>query len=255
MVQVESINAFDDNYIWAIRHTKTQQTWVVDPGQADPVFTYLKEKQASLAGILITHHHWDHTNGVEALQEAFSDLTVYGPLNSPFKGITHPVKEGDTVDIFTDTFSIIETPGHTLDHICYGNARLCFTGDTLFSAGCGRLFEGTAEQMWHSFNKFSRFCDDTLIYCTHEYTAANLAFAKAVEPNNPIVQAHIDKVTALRRRNEPSLPSQFGLERKINPFLRASQPHMLDQLPQHLTKENQKPWDQFAAIRSWKDEF
>lgn len=255
MVQVEPINAFDDNYIWAIRDTTENQVWVVDPGQAEPVLSYLKQHDATLAGILITHHHWDHTNGVAELVNVFSGITVYGPTQSKFSGITHPLDAGDTIHIMTLSLTIIRTPGHTLDHICYTNNTLCFTGDTLFSAGCGRLFEGSAEQMWHSFQQFSQFSDSTLIYCTHEYTSANLAFAAAVEPNNDDIKAHIAWVTTQRAKGLPSLPTNFGLERQINPFLRANLAHMCHQLPPHLACETQRPWDNFSAIRAWKDEF
>ncbi|MBE0368897.1 MULTISPECIES: hydroxyacylglutathione hydrolase [Pseudoalteromonas] len=255
MAQVEPINAFDDNYIWAIRDTDKKQVWVVDPGDAEPVLSYLAQHDATLCGILITHHHWDHTNGVAELTHVFPNTNVYGPQNSKFKGITHALRNGDSLTVFEHTFSVLTTPGHTLDHICYCNDVLCFTGDTLFSAGCGRLFEGSAEQMWHSFKLFSQFNDNTLIYCTHEYSAANLAFAIAVEPDNNDIKAHIEWVTTQRKNNLPSLPTRFGIERKINPFLRSDLPHMLHHLPHDVTVNNLTPWHNFAALRLWKDQF
>jgi hydroxyacylglutathione hydrolase len=255
MAQVEPINAFEDNYIWAIRDTIKKQVWVVDPGQAKPVLSYLKQHNLTLAGILITHHHWDHTNGVAELVDAYPEITVYGPAHSKFSGITHSLDAGDTIHVMGLPLTVLRTPGHTLDHICYTNDTLCFTGDTLFSAGCGRLFEGSAEQMWHSFQQFSQFSDETLIYCTHEYTSANLAFATAVEPSNDNIKAHIDWVTGQRKKGQPSLPTHFGLERQINPFLRAHFAHMRDHLPQHLANHTSHPWSNFAQIRAWKDEF
>ena len=174
MVQVKAIKAFSDNYIWCISNEAEQTAWVVDPGQAEPVLNYLYEQNLTLCGILITHHHYDHTDGVAALVKAFRDIPVYGPRHSPFKGITHGVSEADKVTVYDYTFTVLATPGHTLDHVCYINDELSFTGDTLFSAGCGRLFEGSAEQMWHSLCKLRALPDECKIYCTHEYTQANL---------------------------------------------------------------------------------
>ena len=153
MVQVKAIKAFSDNYIWCLTTDNSNQAWVVDPGQAQPVLAHLAEHNLILGGILITHHHYDHTDGVAALVASNPNIPVYGPTNSPFKGITHPLKDGQNINVLNIDFNIIETPGHTLDHICYTNDELAFTGDTLFSGGCGRLFEGTAKQMWESFNK------------------------------------------------------------------------------------------------------
>jgi hydroxyacylglutathione hydrolase len=253
MVQVDPIKAFSDNYIWALK--KENKVWVVDPGQAEPVFDYLKQTDTTLAGILITHHHWDHTNGVEALLNAFKNIPVYGPAHSPFEGISHKLNDSDEIIVADTKFKIISTPGHTLDHICYINDAFCFTGDTLFSAGCGRLFEGDAEMMWHSLAKFDEYSDDTLIYCTHEYTQANLRFALAVEPNNANLLAYTEKVQKLRDNNQPSLPTHFGLERAVNPFLRASEENSLVHVPKHLIQDTNENWQKFAALRAWKDEF
>jgi hydroxyacylglutathione hydrolase len=253
MVQVDPIKAFSDNYIWALK--KEDKVWVVDPGQAEPVFDYLEQTATILAGILITHHHWDHTNGVEALLQTFKNIPVYGPENSPFEGISHKLNDSDEITVADTKFKIISTPGHTLDHICYMNDAFCFTGDTLFSAGCGRLFEGDPEMMWHSLEKFSSYSDETKIYCTHEYTLANLNFAKAVEPGNKILKKHLEEVKTLVAQNTPSLPTNFALERAINPFLRASLPDTLKHLPKHLIQEQSNNWQKFAALRAWKDEF
>lgn len=258
MVQVKAIKAFSDNYIWCIQSPSSAEVWVVDPGQAKPVLQFLNEQNLFLAGILITHHHYDHTDGVAELKTHFPDIKVYGPRNSPFKGITDTLIEGDTLTVAGIDFHIIETPGHTLDHICYANPALSFTGDTLFSAGCGRLFEGTAKQMWQSLNKLKQTLpDDCLIYCTHEYTQANLAFAKAVEPNNTQLAQYSEQVDSLRNNGEISLPTKMGLEKQINPFLRSEHAHITQCVPSELKKNqiNNEPWHSWASLRAWKDNF
>lgn len=257
MVQVKAIKAFSDNYIWCIVNNDQQSAWVVDPGQADPVNRYLDEHNLTLAGILITHHHYDHTDGVEPLLKTNRDIPVYGPRHSPFKGINHPLSEADKVTVYDRTFTVLATPGHTLDHICYVNDELSFTGDTLFSAGCGRLFEGSAEQMWHSLCKLKSLPNDCKIYCTHEYTQANLAFAKAVEPTNEALLTYSDKIDTLRANDDISLPTTIATEKQLNPFLRSHLPHITDQLPDTL-KVNfnlNEPWQRFASLRAWKDNF
>ncbi|CAH9063932.1 Hydroxyacylglutathione hydrolase GloB [Pseudoalteromonas holothuriae] len=255
MVQVKPIKAFDDNYIWAIHDTTQKQVWVVDPGQAEPVVKFLNDNQASLQGILVTHHHWDHTTGIASLKEITPQLRVFGPANSPYNGITDPLYEGDTITVFNIELAVIETPGHTLDHICYLNHKLCFTGDTLFSAGCGRLMEGNAEQMWQSLKKFTPLKDETLMYCTHEYTMANLAFASAVEPDNQDISEYKQWAASRRSNNLPTLPSTFGKERAVNPFLRANLSHISEYIPKHIKSNLSEPWQVFAALRVWKDKF
>ncbi|WP_404339390.1 hydroxyacylglutathione hydrolase [Pseudoalteromonas mariniglutinosa] len=257
MVQVKAIKAFSDNYIWCITHTNSQLAWVVDPGQATPVLNHLNENNLTLAGILITHHHYDHTDGVAALLKAFADIAVYGPATSPFKGINQPLVEGDTVTVFDYQFTVLSTPGHTLDHICYIHPTLSFTGDTLFSGGCGRLFEGSAKQMWQSLCKLKSLPDDCEVYCTHEYTEANLAFALAVEPNNEVLKSRAQRVTKLREQGQITLPTTLAIEKQINPFLRCDKAHITDNLPAHIKKNSsvREPWQNFASLRAWKDNF
>jgi hydroxyacylglutathione hydrolase len=257
MVQVKAIKAFSDNYIWCLTTDNSNQAWVVDPGQSEPVLTYLAQHNLTLGGILITHHHYDHTDGVTALVDAYSGISVYGPANSPFKGVTHPLNDGQSISVLNTNFTILATPGHTLDHICYTNAELAFTGDTLFSAGCGRLFEGTSEQMWHSFNKLRALPASCKVYCTHEYTQANLTFAKAVEPRNPELLAYSKKIDELRSNNQISLPTSIGQELKINPFMRSDLPTMTEQVPKEiiLLTNNKEPWENFASLRMFKDNF
>ena len=257
MVQVKPIKAFSDNYIWCLTQEGSDQAWVVDPGQAQPVINYLANNNLTLSGILITHHHYDHTDGVAQLVQLNPDLVIYGPHNSPFKGITHPLNEGQYIDIMGIDFKILTTPGHTLDHICYVNDELAFTGDTLFSAGCGRLFEGTAKQMWHSLEKLKALPAKCKVFCAHEYTQANLTFAKAVEPRNPDVLAHSDLVDGLRSHDQVSLPTTIEQELKINPFMRSELLNITEEIPKEYISNEKKnePWQQFASLRLFKDNF
>lgn len=257
MVQVKAIKAFSDNYIWCLTTHNSDLAWVVDPGDAQPVMAHLAEYNLQLGGILITHHHSDHTGGVAELVEQFSNIAVYGPINSPFAGITNTLVDGDSVEVLGTRFNIITTPGHTLDHICYIHEQLAFTGDTLFSGGCGRLFEGTPEQMWESFNKLRELPKTCKVYCTHEYTQANLAFAKAVEPRNPELLQYSDKVDAQRAKGEITLPSTIGQELKVNPFMRSDLPTITELIPKEfvLVTKNNEPWENFASLRRFKDNF
>lgn len=261
MVQVKAIKAFSDNYIWCLNEPGSTAAWVVDPGQAEPVLNYLAEAGLTLAGILITHHHYDHTDGVNTLREEFAGIDVYGPANSPFKGITKALNDGDKITVLNTEFTIITTPGHTLDHICYTNPALAFTGDTLFSGGCGRLFEGTAEQMQYSFDKLKKLPSTCKIYCTHEYTQANLAFALTVEPSNRDLIEYAQWVDTKRNNKQITLPSTLALELKINPFMRSDIAGITDNLPKQynpFTKnilQNNEPWQNFAGLRTWKDHF
>ena len=186
MQAIEPIPAFTDNYIWCL-HDGTE-AWVVDPGDAAPVIDFIESHHLHLQGILITHHHPDHIGGIGVLCERFAIATIYGPDNPAIAGITDVLREGDVITVLDQQFTVLEVPGHTLDHIAYLSTQMqppaLFCGDTLFAAGCGRLFEGSPEQMFTSLSKFKKLAPETRIYCTHEYTQANLRFAQAVEPDN-----------------------------------------------------------------------
>ncbi|MDP0563290.1 MAG: hydroxyacylglutathione hydrolase [Candidatus Endonucleobacter sp. (ex Gigantidas childressi)] len=262
MLIVTAIPAFSDNYIWAI-HNKTH-LYVVDPGDHKPVVQFMEETNLKLAGILITHHHPDHTGGVKSLISQHP-ISVYSPDNPVIENVTTPVKEGDKVPVLGHSFQVITTPGHTLDHISYfvaednKRAPMLFCGDTLFSGGCGRLFEGTAVQMQASLDKFAVLPDETQVYCAHEYTSSNLAFAITIDPANTDLQAYIKEVDTLRQQNTPSLPSTIALEKKINPFMRTRQPSIINcatqkhSLSAAATENN--PSAIFSAIRTMKDNF
>jgi hydroxyacylglutathione hydrolase len=214
------IPAFSDNYIWLF--AQDGEAWVVDPGEAPPVLEALKSLELTLAGILVTHHHGDHTGGIKALRENFP-VPVFGPENSPAAElINNPLSHGESIKIGTCQFLVISIPGHTLDHIAYYSAaeKILFCGDTLFSAGCGRVFEGTYEQMYQSLLKLAALPDDTRVCCAHEYTLSNLRFAIATEPSNRDIVKYKELCDDLREKELPTLPTSIGLEKRINPFLR-----------------------------------
>ena len=254
-ITVFPIPAFTDNYIWCI-HDKHNAV-VVDPGDAEPVFTYLKSNRLQLSAILITHHHRDHTGGIAKLVSAIPELPVIGPRGGHIRGITKSVSQGDTVTlpVLQMALQVMEVPGHTLDHIAFFGHGVLFCGDTLFSAGCGRLFEGSPEQMHHSLNKLKRLPDSTKVYCTHEYTQANVAFALAVEPSNTKLQQYSDWVNTQRKNNLVTLPSTLEQQKDINPFLRAHELSVKSAAEAYSKNSLADDVAVFAAVRRWKDEF
>jgi hydroxyacylglutathione hydrolase len=256
MLAIEPIPAFNDNYLWCLHNGDA--AFVVDPGAAEPVLVFLRERQLTLAGILITHHHMDHTGGIAELLQATGIDLVYGPHNPQIAGINRSLSEHDTIEVLGLSFSVLNVPGHTLDHIAYFCAThqppILFCGDTLFAAGCGRLFEGTPLQMFTSLQKLAQLPADTAVYCTHEYTLSNLRFARAVEPDNPAVLRRFEDVNALRARNAITLPSSIEAELATNPFLRCHTPAI--QTMAHSRDVNARnPAEIFATLRRWKDQF
>lgn len=254
MLEIKPIKAFNDNYIWLITQADSNQAWVVDPGDAEPVKRVLKDNNLQLAGILITHHHADHTGGVNELKQAYQ-VQAYGADVSKCTDVV--CQQDDTVEVLGQSFSVISVPGHTLDHVAFYNAdeQILFCGDTLFLAGCGRIFEGTAQQMYDSLSKLAALPDETRIYCTHEYSQANLKFAAAVEPDNHYVIAAIKKVDQLREQDHPSLPTTMADEKCHNPFLRSHQPAVIGAATEQTGFLVAAPAEVFASIRQWKDNF
>ena len=223
MLHIVPIPAFDDNYIWLLHNKK--YAVVIDPGDARPVMETLQKSNLTLSHILITHHHYDHIDGVAKLI-TYSGAKVHAPQYESYNFPHIPVGENDVVHLreINESFRVMWLPGHTLGHIAYYNEQFLFCGDTLFSVGCGRLFEGTPEQMFNSLNRLKNLNAATLIYCTHEYTAENIAFATTLEPNNEALKARQASVIRLRQQQQPTIPTTIGLELQTNPFLRCDQP-------------------------------
>ncbi len=248
-MRIHGLQALDDNYIWLLE--QAQHAWVVDPGDATVVLDALEQRGLTLRGILITHHHYDHTQGVRDLLDHLGNMPVYGPAQSRFDAIDQPLKEGDWVELGDWRLKVLETPGHTLDHISLVNEQAVFTGDTLFTAGCGRLFEGTAEQMAASLKKLRTLPDDAQIYCGHEYTWANIHFAAKAEPDNDAVLERMAQTIACYKAGQPCVPASMGLEKATNPFLRFD----MNPLRQTLLAQGASDYDAslFATLRAWKD--
>jgi len=255
-MHIHPIPAFEDNYIWLLIHGNNAA--VIDPGQAKPVIDYLEAHGLSLKAILLTHHHYDHIDGARELQERYA-CPMYGPKMRELDTLAQ--SEGDIIKLDAHNLGqwhVIATPGHTLDHLAYfspSSPPVLFCGDTLFGAGCGKLFEGTAEQMQNSLQKIRALPDDTLMYCGHEYTEDNLRFAVLAEPDNAAIGHRIAAMRIQRAQNEPTLPSTLALEKATNPFLRWDQPELRRNTAHHAQSNIDTPAETFAAVRAWKDAF
>jgi hydroxyacylglutathione hydrolase len=257
MLQVSPVRAFSDNYIWLIQAPADRGVAVVvDPGDDRPVEQALQQGGLKLRAILVTHHHADHVGGVAALA-ARHGAAVFGPARETMPCAVQAVDDGGTTDLghLGLEFSVMAIPGHTLGHIAYVGHGAIFCGDTLFSAGCGRLFEGTAAQMLDSLDRIADLPDATRVYCGHEYTLSNLRFASAVEPDNPDVREALADTGRKRERDEVTLPSTLGRERRINPFLRSRTSAVRSAAERHAGRRLSTDTEVFAAVRSWKDGF
>lgn len=251
-----AIPALNDNYIWMIVHPGNQKAILVDPGESNVALDVLKKQKLSLAAILITHHHWDHTNGIKGILDVYP-APVFGPKKDDIPECDHPLLDGERIKLpeIDIEYRIIEIPGHTKGHIAYHGHDAVFTGDTLFTGGCGRLFEGTPDQLYHSLSTLAQLDPKTRVYCGHEYTTANLRFAKVIEPNNIALQQRIANTNKLHSRRLPTVPSTIKLELQTNPFLRCHLPSVQEKVEHycgHLLADNVAT---FAALRRWKDTF
>ncbi|WP_133137251.1 hydroxyacylglutathione hydrolase [Legionella rowbothamii] len=251
---IAPISAFTDNYIWAIIDKEAGAFDCVDPGEARPVRQFAKEHDLQLRSILLTHHHHDHIGGVAQLLHDAPHCTVYGPHDSRIPYINHHVSEHQTIKVGQCSFRILSNPGHTSSHISYYEAQQgwLFCGDTLFSAGCGRVFDGTMEQLHRSMELFKSLPPETKVYCAHEYTLQNLRFAETVEPHNQSIPMYIQKLRA--QANPCTLPSTIEIELSINPFLRTQSPEV-QTFAKHHGALSINPLDIFAALREAKNNF
>ena len=250
MIRISPIPAFQDNYIWLIHNH--QYAVVVDPGDATPVIAYLEQHQLKLEAVLITHHHADHIGGVEDLL-AYQACKVYAPKKEQYLFAHQAVADHQNIQFehLPIQLEVIEVPGHTLGHVAYYGANSLFCGDTLFGAGCGRLFEGTPPQMFSSLQKLASLGPETAVYCAHEYTERNLAFAETLEPLNLNLQTRIIETKRLRANHQPSLPSSIELELQTNPFLRCHS----KEIARNLNLANAELIEIFTALREARNSF
>lgn len=255
MLQIIPIQAFEDNYIWLLRQAAGNHCVVVDPGDEDPVLDYLRVNELELSAILITHKHGDHTAGIPELKQAWPEAVVYGPANEPIAMLERPVTEGDVLvlDSIDAKFSVLDVPGHTQGHVAYFGEGTLFCGDTLFAAGCGRVFSGTFDQLSDSLVRLARLPPQTQVFCAHEYTLSNLGFALWVEPDNPQL-LHRDSMEHRQRALDlPTLPSTIELELATNPFMRSDQSAVIDAAEKWAGSKLASRREVFKALRKWKD--
>lgn len=247
---IEPIPAFEDNYIWALR--QNGRVALVDPGEARPVLRFLERTGEQLAAILVTHRHLDHIGGIAELV-ARQPVPVYGPALEASEVVTKPLQDGERVSVLDFEFEVMHLPGHTRGHVAYYRPGSLFCGDVLFGAGCGRVFEGTMDEMHASLARIAALPREIRIYCAHEYTHSCLRFAKAVEPDNAAIDARIATVAAQRAAGQPSVPSTLAEELATNPFLRWRVPSVISAATRWLGRPPANDAETFAAIRLWRD--
>lgn len=254
MFTVLPIRAFEDNYIWLLHNG--QHAVAVDPGEASPVLAALEQHGLQLGAILVTHRHGDHVEGIPELLARFP-IPVVGPSHEPVPGLTHPVGEGDLVELpdLAVSLKVLDVPGHTAGHVAYYGGNSLFCGDTLFACGCGRIFEGTPPQMYASLQKLARLPESTAVYCAHEYTLSSIRFAKTVELDNQALLEREERDKAAVAAGRPTLPSTIALEKLTNPFLRCEEPKVMQSVRRYSGKALLTPVEVFAALRQWKDKF
>ncbi len=255
MLEIHQLSALSDNYIYLLHDPENDETAAIDPAVAGPVLDALKKNGWQLAYIFNTHHHSDHVGANLQLKQATGCKIVASAADrNRIPGIDIAVKEGDAVSLGRYRFKVVETPGHTCGHVVYycEDGKALFCGDTLFAMGCGRLFEGSAEEMWQSLQKLKALPGDTRVYCAHEYTQANGRFAMTIETENPELQKRVAEVAELRRQNRPTVPSTIDSELMTNPFLREHSPSLRNAVA---AKDSDTPAQVFAKVRSLKDHF
>ncbi|UVK77093.1 MAG: hydroxyacylglutathione hydrolase GloB [Sodalis sp. Fle] len=250
-MNIISIPALTDNYIWLL-HNDDRECMVVDPGEAVPVLKILVAGKLTMKAIVLTHHHHDHVGGVRELLRYFS-VPTYGPQETKDKGADRIVAEGDNVTLLDHDFRILALPGHTLGHIGFYSAPLLFCGDIIFSAGCGQIFKGMAQQMYASFQKINQLPPETLLYGAHEYTLANITFASILFPQDDVITGYQHEINQLRAKNQPTMPTTLRLERQINLFLRCHEIDLHNKLNIHPISGEE--WRVFSALRKKKDHF
>lgn len=253
-LDIFSLPAFEDNYIWCLR--RDNRIAVVDPGDANPVFAHLASTGQELAAILVTHHHGDHTGGIAELTRKLP-VPVLGPGKENIPGITLPVADGDRISIpgIDIDFQVLDVAGHTRGHVAYYRRGILFCGDTLFACGCGRLFEGTANQLYETLHRIAALPPETLIYCAHEYTASGITFAAAVEPGNPALADRALRVTDALGCGKSTVPFTLAEELATNPFLRCHMREVMRAAEQFANRPVSTPTDVFATLRKWRDDF
>lgn len=254
MLQIWPIPVFSDNYVWVLERDGSDRVIVVDPGEAPPVLNALETRGLTVAAVLLTHHHRDHIGGLADVVRRF-EPAVYGAAADQISGVDHPLADGDTVSLpdLELAFGVVTLPGHTLNHLGYIGDDVALVGDTLFAGGCGRVFEGTFDQMHDSLDRLAALPDDTKAYCAHEYTVANLRFARLIEPDSRPLSDRLDAAEATRAEGLPTVPSTIGYERATNPFLRCAEPTVVAAAERHAGRALEPGAEVFGVIRSWKD--
>lgn len=253
MIKVLPIPVLKDNYIWVLINPENKAI-IVDPGDSSPIQHFIKKNNLIISAIFITHHHWDHTDGLYNLSKMYPTVPIYGSEESPNPFITQKVNEEMAINIKDlPECRVIAVPGHTLDHTAYLIEGMLFSGDTLFAGGCGRVFEGTFAMIFHSLTKLAQLPEQTLLYCGHEYTLKNLRFAEMVEPSNQIIKDKIKRVQKLQMINSPSLPSTIEDELQTNPFLRCKNKEVIASAEKYAGHALRDEVEVFTALRKWKD--
>lgn len=249
------VKAFQDNYIWLLQHDKLPQVVIVDPGQAAPVLTVLTQRQLQPLAILITHHHADHIGGINGILAQYPQLPVFGPADTRIPQITQRVQGGDRVPFPTLNLmlEVLAVPGHTASHIAYYADNCLFCGDTLFSAGCGRIFDGSLAQLHQSLTTLAALPGSTAVYCAHEYTLDNIGFAKWVEPDNSDLLAREAQAEALQQAGQPTIPTTIAQELATNPFLRSHLAPVIQAAERYAQRPLPTPVEVFSVLRQWKD--